>query len=87
MLCALLSIGEAMNGEQFHWLLQCRGIFLKIIQGKKMEGKKMFWSERTDLEVLNSFIMLFKCFNNGVTRCSVNFIYIIIAITTLKYHQ
>lgn len=47
----------------------------------------MFWSERTDLEVLNSSIVLFKCFNNGVTRCSVNFIYIIIAITVLKYHQ
>lgn len=47
----------------------------------------MFWSERTALEVLNIFIILFKCFNNGVTRCSVNFIYIIIAITKLKYHQ
>lgn len=47
----------------------------------------MFWSERIDLEVLNSSIVLFKCFNNSVTRCSVNFIYIIIAITVLKYHQ
>lgn len=39
------------------------------------EGKRMIWSKRIDLEVLNSIIMLFKCFNNGVTQYSVNLHY------------
>lgn len=47
----------------------------------------MFWSKRTHLQVFNSIIMSFKCFNNGVIQCSVNVIYMIIAIIMLKYHK
>lgn len=48
-----------------------------------MEDKKMFWSKRSDLQVLNGIILLFDCFNNGATQSSVNVIYIVIAIMML----